>query len=121
MQSSDGWVPVYADATQRLSVMSIAFLLKNTEEAVVWRGPKKNAMIKQFLEDVLWGPLDFLIIDTPPGTSDEQASIILFRLVHPCSAAHSAAPLASVDQPCNPIAPPHHHTHTPATAPPFTI
>ena len=73
MQSSDGWVPVYADASQRLSVMSIAFLLKSTEEAVVWRGPKKNAMIKQFIEDVIWGPLDFLIIDTPPGTSDEQA------------------------------------------------
>jgi hypothetical protein len=53
--------------------MSIAFLLKSTEEAVVWRGPKKNAMIKQFIEDVIWGPLDFLIIDTPPGTSDEQA------------------------------------------------
>ncbi len=80
MQSSDGWVPVYADATQRLAVMSIAFLLKNTEEAVVWRGPKKNAMIKQFLEDVIWGPLDFLIIDTPPGTSDEQAPCTMISI-----------------------------------------
>ena len=78
MQSSQGWVPVYTDETQRLAVLSIAFLLKNTEDAVVWRGPKKNSMIKQFLQDVMWGELDYLIIDTPPGTSDEQISTIEF-------------------------------------------
>jgi len=78
MQSSQGWVPVYADASQNLAVLSIAFLLKSTEDAVVWRGPKKNSMIKQFLQDVMWGELDYLIIDTPPGTSDEQISTIEF-------------------------------------------
>ena len=66
-QSSDGWVPVYADPQQQLAVMSVGFLLKSKNDSVVWRGPKKNAMIKQFLGDVRWGSLDYLIIDTPPG------------------------------------------------------
>jgi Mrp family chromosome partitioning ATPase len=68
-QSSDGWVPVYADGAEaRLSCMSVGFLLKKKEDSVVWRGPKKNAMIRQFLSDVRWGELDYLVIDTPPGT-----------------------------------------------------
>ena len=66
-QSSDGWVPVYADREQRLAVMSVGFLLRSRNDSVVWRGPKKNAMIKQFLGDVRWGELDYLIVDTPPG------------------------------------------------------
>ena len=67
-QSSDGWVPVYADAgAARLACMSVGFLLKNKGDSVVWRGPKKNAMIRQFLSDVRWGDLDYLVIDTPPG------------------------------------------------------
>lgn len=68
-QSSDGWVPVYADREQRLAVMSTGFLLRRRNDSVVWRGPKKNAMIKQFLGDVRWGELDYLIVDTPPGES----------------------------------------------------
>jgi Mrp family chromosome partitioning ATPase len=68
VQSSDGWVPVYADgARARLAVMSVGFLLKGAADSVVWRGPKKHAMIRQFLADVRWGALDFLVIDTPPG------------------------------------------------------
>jgi len=51
--------------------MSIGFLLNNGDNAVLWRGRMKNAMIKQFLTDVCWGDLDFLLIYTPPGTSDE--------------------------------------------------
>ena len=42
---------------------------------MIWRGPKKTAMIKQFLTDVNWGELDYLVVDTPPGTSDEHISI----------------------------------------------
>jgi Mrp family chromosome partitioning ATPase len=80
-QSQDGWVPVYADASQSLAVMSVGFLLKSKNDSVVWRGPKKNAMIRQFLGDVRWGDLDYLIIDTPPGTSDEHISIM--ELLHP--------------------------------------
>ncbi|KAM0791003.1 hypothetical protein ACM66B_004303 [Microbotryomycetes sp. NB124-2] len=80
--SEDGWVPVYLDARGPsgqggvLACMSIGFLLKNSRESVVWRGPKKNAMIKQFLAEVRWGDLDYLIVDTPPGTSDEHISLL---------------------------------------------
>lgn len=58
---------MYLDSEQRLGVMSIGFLLNSRNDAVVWRGPKKTSMIKQFLEDVSWQDLDFLVIDTPPG------------------------------------------------------
>ena len=80
LQSSDGWLPVQHQgggaASGCLAVMSIAFMLSHRDEAVVWRGPKKNAMVKQLLGDVRWGSLDILLIDTPPGTSDEQISTI---------------------------------------------
>jgi len=65
-QSGDGWVPVFLDEG-RLKCMSIGFLLKSSSDSVVWRGPKKTAMIRQFLGDVRWGELDWLIVDTPPG------------------------------------------------------
>lgn len=52
---------------ENLSVMSIGFLLASPDDAVIWRGPKKNGMIKQFLGEVDWGSLDYLLIDTPPG------------------------------------------------------
>lgn len=66
-QSSAGWVPVYVDQGRRLGVMSIGFLLKDRGDSVVWRGPKKDGMIRQFLSEVRWGDLDYLVIDTPPG------------------------------------------------------
>lgn len=59
----------------RLSVVSIAFILGAQEGAVIWRGPRKGGAIRQMLSDVRWGPLDFLIIDAPPGTGDEPLSI----------------------------------------------
>ncbi|GFT94805.1 cytosolic Fe-S cluster assembly factor NUBP1 homolog [Nephila pilipes] len=71
--SGYGWSPVYVD--ENLSMISVGFLLKGPEEAVIWRGPKKNGLIKQFLKDVDWGALDYLLVDTPPGTSDEHISI----------------------------------------------
>lgn len=74
-QSSAGWVPVYTDQEKRLAIMSLGFLLPERGKSVVWRGPKKTAMIRQFVQDVVWGELDYLIIDTPPGTSDEHISI----------------------------------------------
>jgi Mrp family chromosome partitioning ATPase len=72
-QSRVGWSPVYA--SERLAVMSVGFLLPSPDDAVVWRGPRKNALIKQFLRDVVWGPLDYLVVDAPPGTSDEHISL----------------------------------------------
>lgn len=75
-QCDEGWVPVYTDQSQTLAVMSIGFLLKNKDDAIVWRGPKKHAMIRQFLVNVYWQDLDYLVIDTPPGTSDEHMSVV---------------------------------------------
>lgn len=74
--SNVGWSPVWV--TDNLGVMSVQFMLPNRDDAVIWRGPKKNGLIKQFLKDVEWGELDYLIVDTPPGTSDEHLSVNSF-------------------------------------------
>ena len=60
-----------------LHAISLAFLLPTRSSAVIWRGPKKTAMVRQFLTDVLWPPsgIDYLLIDTPPGTSDEHIAL----------------------------------------------
>lgn len=76
-REKNGLVPVYADGSmERLGIMSIGFLLPNKDDAVIWRGPKKSAMIKQFLDEVCWGDVDYLLVDTPPGTSDEHISVM---------------------------------------------
>ncbi|RBQ25046.1 MAG: Iron-sulfur cluster carrier protein [Methanocorpusculum sp. MCE] len=64
--------------TGSLKVISIALLLNETDSPVVWRGPMKAAATKQFLGDVEWGNLDYLIVDLPPGTGDEALNIIQF-------------------------------------------
>jgi ATP-binding protein involved in chromosome partitioning len=61
--------------TGTISVMSIGFLLRERDDAVIWRGPRKYGLIKQFLKDVDWGELDYLIIDSPPGTGDEPLAV----------------------------------------------
>jgi Mrp family chromosome partitioning ATPase len=61
--------------TTNLKVMSMGFLLRDSESPVIWRGPLKMGAIRQFLEEVDWGELDYLIIDSPPGTGDEPLSI----------------------------------------------
>jgi ATP-binding protein involved in chromosome partitioning len=58
-----------------IKVMSIGFLLRHRDDAVIWRGPMKMGVIKQFLKDVEWGDLDYLVIDSPPGTGDEPLSV----------------------------------------------
>jgi len=58
-----------------LKVISIGFLLRSADDAVIWRGPLKMGVIKQFLKDVNWGDLDYLVVDSPPGTGDEPLSI----------------------------------------------
>jgi ATP-binding protein involved in chromosome partitioning len=63
---------LYSDT---LSVMSIGFLLRNESDALIWRGPMKHNVIKQFVTDVCWGDLDYLIADCPPGTGDEPLSV----------------------------------------------
>jgi len=59
-----------------IKVISMDFLLGSDETPVIWRGPLKSAAIRQFLADVVWGNLEFLIIDLPPGTGDEALSIM---------------------------------------------
>lgn len=71
--TGNGIAPIEYDT--RLKVMSIGFLLRNADDAVIWRGPLKMNVIKQFLRDVEWGKLDFLIVDCPPGTGDEPLSV----------------------------------------------
>ncbi|KAJ1909970.1 cytosolic Fe-S cluster assembly factor nbp35, partial [Tieghemiomyces parasiticus] len=73
-QTMAGWSPVYVQ--DNLAVMSIGFMLPDKDAAVIWRGPKKNGLIKQFLRDVEWAQLDYLLVDTPPGTTDEHLSIV---------------------------------------------
>lgn len=72
--SNAGWSPVYVE--DNLSVMSIGFMLSDKNDAVIWRGVRKTGLIKQFLRDVDWGELDYLIVDAPPGTSDEHISLV---------------------------------------------
>ena len=78
-----------------LHAVSLAFLLASRSAAIVWRGPKKTAMVRQFLSDVLWPPLDYLLIDTPPGTSDEHISVVetlLTKVANPDPSAQAATP-----------------------------
>jgi ATP-binding protein involved in chromosome partitioning len=63
------------NVSDNLRVMSIAFLLRARSDAVIWRGPLKMGMIEEFLANVEWGDLDYLIIDSPPGTGDEPLSV----------------------------------------------
>jgi len=74
MQADDGILPI--STADKIRVMSIAFFLREHDDAVIWRGPLKHSLLRQFLGDVLWGDLDYLIIDLPPGTGDEALSIV---------------------------------------------
>uniref|UniRef100_A0A7S1YDJ3 Cytosolic Fe-S cluster assembly factor NUBP1 homolog n=2 Tax=Sexangularia sp. CB-2014 TaxID=1486929 RepID=A0A7S1YDJ3_9EUKA len=74
--SASGWEPQWI--TESIGLMSIAFLLEREDQAVVWRGGKKDGLIRQFLRDVEWGAVDALLVDTPPGTSDEHLSIVQY-------------------------------------------
>lgn len=100
-RKGNGWVPVLHPSPASpsltmkgsLKVMSIAFLLPSDKDAVAWRGPKKNSMLQQFVESVEWGELDLLIIDTPPGTSDEHLTICsLLKEYHPAGAVLVTTP-----------------------------
>ncbi len=82
--ASDGTSLLPAMLNDNLAVMSIGFLLAKRTDAVVWRGPLKYGVIRQFLSDVNWGPLDFLVIDCPPGTGDEPLSVSQMVGEHAC-------------------------------------
>ncbi len=71
--SKEGILPI--QVPPRMKIMSIAFLLPSTDSPVIWRGPVKMKVLKDFLEQVQWGDLDYFIIDLPPGTGDEPLSV----------------------------------------------
>ncbi len=66
---------------ENLKTISMGFLMNDSREAVIWRGPAKYGAIKQFIKDVKWGDLDYLIVDSPPGTGDEPLTVC--QLVKP--------------------------------------
>ena len=61
--------------SENLSAMSIESFIPSKDDAIIWRGPMKYSAIRQFIGDVEWGDLDFLVIDSPPGTGDEPLTV----------------------------------------------
>ncbi len=75
METEDGKTLHPVEPRPGLKVVSLSFALPDADAPIVWRGPMKLAAIKQFLADVEWGDLDYLLIDSPPGTGDEQLAV----------------------------------------------
>jgi ATP-binding protein involved in chromosome partitioning len=73
LQQSEGIMPV--PFSDHLKVISIAVLMPGEDTPVIWRGPLKIGVIRQFIADVNWGDLDYLVIDSPPGTGDEPLTV----------------------------------------------
>ena len=74
-KAADGGGILPLESDYGIKVVSLGFALGHSDEAVIWRGPMKMAVIKQLLTDVQWGELDYLIVDFPPGTGDEPLSV----------------------------------------------
>lgn len=75
LMSEDGHTFIPISPREGLKVMSLSFALEDPDAPVIWRGSLKNSAIRQFIGDVEWGELDYLLIDTPPGTGDEQLTV----------------------------------------------
>lgn len=71
-----GSLMIPKEYNENLHVMSMESLLKDPDQAVLWRGPMKTSAIRQFVSDVQWGELDFLVVDSPPGTGDEPMTVL---------------------------------------------
>lgn len=67
-------IPV--ESSDGIKVMSLNFLVENEDDPVIWRGPIISGMVKQFWTDVIWGDLDYLVIDMPPGTGDVALTVM---------------------------------------------
>ena len=72
VMAGDSLLPVNAFG---IKVMSLGFMLENPDDAIIWRGAMKHGVIRQFIGEVAWGPLDYLVVDCPPGTGDEPLSV----------------------------------------------
>lgn len=73
-RTKDGKMPPL-QYNDQLKVISLESMMENRDEPIIWRGPLKNQAIRQFIADVNWGDLDYLIIDAPPGTGDEPMTV----------------------------------------------
>lgn len=73
LSTAEGIIPY--EPLENLYIMSVGFLIRDDDDAVIWRAPLKHSLIEQFLSEVKWGELDFLLIDLPPGTGDEPLSV----------------------------------------------
>ena len=73
---------------ENLFVVSMESLLKDPDQAVLWRGPMKTSAIRQFIADVQWGDLDYLVIDSPPGTGDEHMTVLRRSEEHTSELSH---------------------------------
>ena len=75
-ESPQGMIPIYKE--KNLAIMSISYLIKDKKTAIIWRGPRKIGLIKEFLYNTNLDKLEYLIIDTPPGTSDEHLTLVQY-------------------------------------------
>lgn len=73
-ENPDDLIPPLA-YSDNLKVVSLEYMMKNRDDAIIWRGPLKIQAIRQFVADMDWGELDYLIVDAPPGTGDEPLSV----------------------------------------------
>jgi len=80
-ETAEGMTPINIFSPS-FKLMSMALLLDNSNDAIIWRGPRKMSMIQRLLTGVKWGELDYLIIDTPPGTSDEHITVMTVLKQH---------------------------------------
>ena len=76
LEMSDNQLLLPKQVNGNLKVVSVQALMQDKDQAIIWRGPAKTGMIKQFVSSVEWGELDFLIIDAPPGTGDEPLTVV---------------------------------------------
>eukprot|EP01134_Creolimax_fragrantissima_P008146 CFRG8146T1 len=78
IKSQYGWMPATSTggSGHGIKVISAQVLLPKENNAIIWRGPRKSQLVRQFLSEVYWGKLDYLLIDTPPGTSDEHLTVV---------------------------------------------
>ncbi len=73
---SEAQMLIPKQVNENLKVVSVQALMQDKDQAIIWRGPAKTGMIRQFVSSVDWGELDYLIIDAPPGTGDEPLTVV---------------------------------------------
>jgi len=84
-KTSTGWVPV--SILDNLSVISVGYLVDDINAPLIWRGPRLTSLVQTLLTEVDWDDLDYLVIDTPPGTSDIQIALGQLLSLHPATEA----------------------------------